>query len=109
MSPLNARVEDYYGDLLPDAMLSTNGIEYLEVIRTIQAGSPLRVSDVQVASLIIKGDTVNFSVARGSLLITVSMEALESGKLGEQVVLLNPESGEKVRAVVSGIRSATGL
>ena len=109
LSPLNARVEDYYGDLPPDTMLSTNGIEYLEVIRTIQAGTPLRASDVQVASLIIKGDTVNFSVARGSLLITVSMEALESGKLGEQVVLLNPESGEKVRAVVSGIRSATGL
>ena len=109
LSPANARMEDYYGDLLPDAMLSTKGIEYLEVIRTIQAGSPLRASDVKVAALINKGDTVNLSIGRGSLLITVSMEALESGKLGEQIVLLNPESGEKVKAVVSGIRSANGL
>ncbi len=109
LSPSNARMEDYYGTLLPDAMLSTKGIEYLEVIRTIQAGSPLRASDVKVAALINKGDTVNLSIGRGSLLITVSMEALESGKLGEQIVLLNPESGEKVKAVVSGIRSANGL
>ncbi|MAH74020.1 MAG: flagella basal body P-ring formation protein FlgA [Cellvibrionales bacterium TMED49] len=109
LSPSNARIEDFYGDLQPDAILSTSGIEYLEVIRTIQAGSPLRASDVQVASLINKGDTVNLSVTRGSLLITVSMEALESGKMGEQVVLLNPESGERVKAVVSGIGSAKGL
>ena len=102
-------MEDYYGDLLPDAMLSTKGIEHLEVIRTIQAGSPLRESDVRVAALINKGDTVNLRIGRGSLLITVSMEALESGKLGEQIDLLNPESGEKEKAVVSGIRSANGL
>ncbi|HBO15182.1 MAG TPA: flagella basal body P-ring formation protein FlgA [Porticoccaceae bacterium] len=109
LSDNNARIQDYLGTVPTDALTSNTSMEQLEVTRTIQAGSVLRMSDVKVAALIHKGDTVTLSVRGGALLITVAMEALESGKLGEQIDLLNPESGETVTAVVSGTGRANRL
>ncbi|MDE0762924.1 MAG: flagellar basal body P-ring formation chaperone FlgA [Porticoccaceae bacterium] len=109
LTPGNAQIVEYFGKLPSDAIISDSGLDQLEVTRTIQAGSLLRMSDVKAAALIKKGDTVTLSVGRGALLITVSMQALEGGKLGEQIQLLNPESSETVDAVVSGTRRARGL
>ena len=109
LTPGNAQIVEYFGKLPSDAIISDSGLDQLEVTRTIQAGSLLRMSDVKAAALIKKGDTVTLSVGSGALLITVSMQALEGGKLGEQIRLLNPESSETVDAVVSGTRRARGL
>ncbi len=109
LSSGNALIEEYFGRLPADALVSDSNLDQLEVTRTIQAGNLLRMSDVKVAALIKKGDMVTLSVGGGPLLITVSMQALEGGKLGEQVQLLNPESGDTVEAIVSGTRKARGL
>ena len=105
----NTAMQDYYGNLPEDALVSSSGIEGMEVIRTIRAGQLLRASDLKMSAMIIKGDTVKLQVGAGMLTISVSMVALENGMLDQQVTLLNPESNEKVRAIVSGPGQAKGL
>jgi len=59
--------------------------------------------------MIKKGDTVILSVQSGILTITSTMVAMENGKLDQQVTLLNPESNEEVRALVTGIGRASSF
>ena len=56
-----------------------------------------------------KGDSVELTISRGILTITVDMLALEQGRMDQQVNLLNPESNEIVRAMVTGPGKAKGL
>ena len=105
----NTSMQNYYGQLPEDALVSSIGIERMEVIRTIRAGQLLRASDLKSTAMINKGDTVKLQVSAGILTISVSMVALENGMLDQQVTLLNPESNEKVRAIVSGPGRAKGL
>jgi len=105
----NTAMQDYYGKLPEDALVSPIGIERMEVIRTIRTGQLLRASDLKSAAMINKGDTVKLQVGGGMLTISVSMIALETGMLDQQVTLLNPDSNEKVRAIVSGPGRAKGL
>jgi flagella basal body P-ring formation protein FlgA len=81
----------------------------MEAIHTVRAGQLLRSSDVRLMSMINKGDTVLLNVGSGLLNISTTMIALENGKLDQQINLLNPESNEAVRAVVSGPGEARGL
>jgi flagella basal body P-ring formation protein FlgA len=81
----------------------------MEAIHTVRAGQLLRSSDVRLMSMINKGDTVVLNVGSGLLNISTTMIALENGKLDQQINLLNPESNETVRAVVSGPGEARGL
>ena len=46
---------------------------------------------------------------RGALEITVETIAMENGKIGEQVLLKNPDSGKEIRGIVSGRHEARGL
>lgn len=105
----NTAMQNYYGKLPQDALVSPIGIERMEVIRTIRTGQLLRASDLKSAAMINKGDTVKLQVGGGMLTISVSMVALENGMLDQQITLLNPESNEKVRAIVSGPGRAKGL
>jgi flagella basal body P-ring formation protein FlgA len=51
-----------------------------------------------------------FSVGNGKeFQISIRMEAMQDGRLGEQVRLKNPESGRQVSGVVTGLNSAKGL
>ena len=75
----------------------------------IRAGQPIRSSDLKPSLMIKKGDTVYLSVGTGPLVITSTMVALENGKLDQQIILLNAESNEKVRALVTGPGRARGL
>jgi flagella basal body P-ring formation protein FlgA len=109
LSSENARMESYFGHLPSDAIISESSLEQLEVTRTIQAGSVLRMSDVKEADLIKRDDIVTLTVGRGALVITVAMKAVGNGKLGQQIQLLNPESGEIITAEVSGPRQAVAL
>ena len=105
----NTVMQDYYGKPPEDTLVSSLGIERMEVIRTIRPGQLLRASDLKSSAMINKGDTVKLQVGRGMLTISVSMVALENGMLDQQVTLLNPDSNEKVRAIVSGPGQAKGL
>jgi len=81
-----------------------------ELTRDIPAGQPLRVSDIRRAILVKQGQTVMLSIGNKSeFQISIRMEAMQDGKLGDQVKLKNPESGRQVSGVVTGLNTAKGL
>ena len=77
--------------------------------RTIREGDLLRTSDLKPAILVKRGDMVVLSITKGVLQLSVSVEALGSGKKGDILAFKNPESGETVRGKVTGTRTAAGL
>ncbi len=81
-----------------------------ELTRDIPAGQPLRVSDIRRAILVKQGQTVMLTVGNKSeFQISIRMEAMQDGRLGDQVKLKNPESGRQVSGVVTGPNAAKGL
>jgi flagella basal body P-ring formation protein FlgA len=106
LSSANTALAPFYGPLPNDALFASAGISQMEAIRTISPGQPIRTSDLRPAPLIRQDDTVILSVQKGSLQITIPMIALDTGQLGEQITLRNPDSGEQVRAIVTGPRNA---
>lgn len=81
-----------------------------ELTRDIAAGQPLRLSDVRRAVLVKQGQTVMMSIGNSTdFQITVRMEAMQDGRMGEQVKLKNPESGRQVSGVVTGPNMVKGL
>ena len=81
-----------------------------ELIRDVPAGQPIRSSDIRKAVLVRQGQTVLLSVGdKVGYQITVRAEALQDGRLGDQVKLKNAESGRQISGVVTGPNSAKGL
>ena len=81
-----------------------------ELTRDIAAGQVLRITDIRRAVIVKQGQSVMFSVGNGKeFQISIRMEAMQDGRLGEQVKLKNPESGRQVSGVVTGLNSAKGL
>jgi len=105
----NAKITAFYGNLPSDVLYSLDDGRQMEAIRTIRLGQPLRASDLRPSLMIKKGDMVILSVQSGILTITSTMVALGNGKLGQQVTLLNPESNEEVRGLVTGIGRASSF
>lgn len=86
------------------------GLSGFEVLRTIRAGEPLRQSDVKPALMVRRGERVIMTVGSpGSFQISVAAEALQDGRLGEQVRLRNTESDRTLSAIVTGKGTARGL
>jgi flagella basal body P-ring formation protein FlgA len=102
-------VSAFYGELTEDVLKSNQESQWMEAIRTIRSGQPIRASDLKPALMVKEGDSVILSVVSGALTITSNMLALEDGKLNQQIDLLNPESNEKVRARVTGQGRADSL
>jgi flagella basal body P-ring formation protein FlgA len=81
-----------------------------ELTRDIPAGQALRVSDIRRAIMVKQGQTVMLSIGnKNEFQISIRMEAMQDGRLGEQVKLKNPESGRQVSGVVTGLNTAKGL
>jgi flagella basal body P-ring formation protein FlgA len=81
-----------------------------ELTRDVPAGQALRVSDVRRAILVKQGQTVLLLIGNKSeFQISIRMEAMQDGRLGEQVKLKNPETGRQVSGVVTGPNAAKGL
>ena len=81
-----------------------------ELVRDVPAGQPIKSSDIRKAILVRQGQTVLLSVGdKVGYQITVRAEALQDGRLGEQVKLKNPESGRQISGVVTGPNTAKGL
>ncbi len=93
----------------PQALTRVEEIIGLEATRTIRAGQRLNVSDFVAADLVRKNETVRLVIKRGALEITVETIAMENGKIGEQVLLKNPDSGKQIRGIVIGRHEARGL
>ena len=91
------------------ALTKVDEIIGLEATRTIRAGQRLNASDFVAADLVRKNETVRLIIKRGALEIKVETIAMENGKIGEQVLLKNPDSGKEIRGIVIGRHEARGL
>ena len=81
-----------------------------EAVRDLSAGQALRSSDIRRAILVKQGQLVTMNVGEKSgFLITVRVEALQDGRMGEQVKLKNTDSGRQISGVVVGPNLVRGL
>jgi flagella basal body P-ring formation protein FlgA len=81
-----------------------------EAVRDLSAGQALRSSDIRRAILVKQGQLVTMNVGdKSGFLITVRVEALQDGRMGEQVRLKNTESGRLISCVVVGPNLVKGL
>ena len=89
---------------------SVKDVEYAEATRDLRAGEPLQSTDLRRATLVRMGQQVTMVVGeKSSFQVTIMMEALQDGRMGEQVKLKNPESGRQVAGVVVGPNQVKGL
>lgn len=103
--------QEYVGSGLdPQAVVSLKDVLNGEMVRDALAGVPLRSHDVRRALLVKIGQSVILTVGQGGgFSITARVEALQDGRMGEQVRLRNPESGRLISGVVTGPNTARGL
>ena len=81
-----------------------------EAVRDLSAGQALRSSDVRRAILVKQGQLVTMTVGEKSgFLITVRVEALQDGRMGDQVRLKNTASGRQISGIVTGPSTVKGL
>lgn len=91
-------------------IISVIEAENSEFVREVQPGVPLHTYDLRRAVVIKQGQVVTLTVGQGNgFSITARVEALQDGKIGEQIRLKNPESGRLLTGTVTGPNSARGL
>ncbi len=89
---------------------SLKDLENGEMVRDVPAGTPLRSYDVRRTVLVKQGQMILLSVGSpGGFAITARVEALQDGKMGDQVRLKNADSGRLLTGVVTGPNAARGL
>jgi flagella basal body P-ring formation protein FlgA len=87
-----------------------NKLDGMELVRPIRTGEPIRSADVRPALLVKKGELVLFSVGRATeFQVSVKLEALQDGRLGDQIKLRNNESGRTLSGMVSGPGAVRGM
>ena len=90
--------------------LENQGLEGQELLRAVRAGEPIRVSDLRLATLVKRGEMVLMTVGSPATFeISVKAEAMQDGRVGEQIKLRNTESGRTLSGVVTGKGTAKGL
>jgi flagellar basal body P-ring formation protein FlgA len=91
-------------------IVSVSEAENSEFVREVQPGVPLHTYDLRRAVVIKQGQVVTLTVGQGGgFSITARVEALQDGKIGEQIRLKNPESGRLLTGTVTGPNAARGL
>lgn len=94
----------------PQALERLVDIQNMELAREIRAGAPIRGFDVRPVVLVKKGQNVILQIGQGQgFMISVRLEALQDGRMGEQIRLKNGESGRMLSGVVVGKNSVKGL
>jgi flagella basal body P-ring formation protein FlgA len=92
------------------AVASVQDLIYGELMRDVPAGQVLRSSDIRRAVLVKQGQLVLMSVGQNSgFQVTVRVEALQDGRLGEQIPLKNQDSGRLLTGTVTGPNAVRGL
>jgi flagella basal body P-ring formation protein FlgA len=93
-----------------NAVASLQDLLHGEVVRDIPAGQVLRSNDIRRAILVKQGQSALMMVGQNSgFQITVRVEALQDGRMGEQIRLKNPDSGRLLTGTVSGPNAVRGL
>lgn len=94
----------------PLAVVSVKDVLNGEMVRDVAAGVPLRSHDVRRALLVKMGQSVVLTISQGSgFSITARVEAMQDGRIGDQVRLRNPDSGRILSGVVTGPSAVRGL
>jgi len=94
----------------PNAVASLQDLLHGEVVRDIAAGQVLRSSDIRRSVLVKQGQSALMSVGQNNgFQITVRVEALQDGRMGEQIRLKNPDSGRLLTGTVTGPNAVRGL
>ncbi len=94
----------------PQSVASIQDLLYGELVRDVPAGQVLRNSDIRRAVLVKQGQSALMSVGLNSgFQITVRVEALQDGRIGEQIRLKNPDSGRLLTGTVTGPNAVRGL
>lgn len=98
------RLEKIDADKINRAHLQeATGLEGQELVRNLRAGEPIRTADMRAAIMVKKGELVQLTVGKtGEFQISVRLEAMQDGRLGEQIKLRNAESGRILGGVVTG-------
>jgi flagella basal body P-ring formation protein FlgA len=109
VNSINAKIGPFYGTLPKDALYLISDANNMESMRNLRPNQVLRASDLRPSLMVKKGDSIILSSGSGLLSITTTMIALENGKLNQQISLLNPESNEKIRALITGSGRARSL
>ncbi|MFZ9433512.1 MAG: flagellar basal body P-ring formation chaperone FlgA [Burkholderiaceae bacterium] len=94
-----------------DSLLITDAqmLEQMEAVRDLPPGTVLRSTDLRPAVLVRQGQVVTMTVGQGTgFTVTVRLEALQDGRMGDRVTLRNTESGRTVSGVVNGFNSVKG-
>lgn len=78
--------------------------------RDLPAGSPLQPMDVRRALLVQQGRMAVLQVGQNQgFQISVRVEVLQDGYMGDQVRLRNPESGKALTGIVTGMNTLKGI
>jgi len=85
-----------------DSVISKEDVVGKRAVRTIQADQTILTGMMENAPLVKKGDKVIINAENSQFKITASGEALQDGRSGDQVEVLNLQSGGKVYATVRG-------
>ena len=89
---------------------SIKDVEFAELVRDMTAGSPIRSSDLRRATMVKQGQLVMMVIGEKSAFqVVIRAEAMQDGRMGEQVKLKNTESGRQISGVVIGPNQVRGL
>ncbi|MDH4479626.1 MAG: flagellar basal body P-ring formation chaperone FlgA [Rhodoferax sp.] len=91
-------------------LTSIKDVENSELVRDVQPGVPIRSYDIRRAVVVKQGQSVMLTVGQGNgFSITARVEAMQDGKIGDQIRLKNPDSGRLLTGIVTGPNAARGL
>ncbi len=85
-----------------DSVISMEDIIGKRALRTIQADQAILAGMIENPPPVKKGDRVIISAENSEMKITAAGEALQDGRTGDQVEVLNIQSGRKILATVRG-------
>lgn len=89
---------------------SATQVMYAEVVRDVKADVPLRSQDIRPVLLVKRGQMVLMSVGQAQgFQISARVEAMQDGRLNEQIKLKNRESGRILTGQVKGPNVVEGL
>lgn len=83
-------------------LLDTKSFANQQLSRRVRAGDVITPQSLQAAHLIRRGDRIAIVASNDSFAISMPGEALEDGRLNQQIRVRNLSSGKTIRGTVSG-------
>ncbi len=95
------------GRIPHNTVLDAESLVGLSPKRTLRAGSPVRMSEVQEPLLVTKGAQVTLVLETESMTLTARGRSMEDGSRGDTIRVTNAQSHTVVEGVVSGAGTVT--